>query len=465
VTKTATLAAAALALTSVAGVAAARAAADPCAVTWTDPAGDTTYGLGVAVALQDDDLDATRVTVRATATTISETVTVKHLDPGGPAYGTGHGIGLYLTDHGTTVSLAARIDKTYGDRTSHQGLRLSVNAKANTFTLTVARADLARLAGSPTGGGTLTGVGGFTLRSDDVGGAGDKVAPSQSVGTNADGTSAGGDGAMLSLDVCDAHLRRLPPPVPQRTGTVVSDGFTISGPAGSQAVIKLARETGPPGQAQHGPPVTLTASKGTFAGLALVGVSNGWYDTAVRTLTHETYDTDSDTNVPYGRRMPAGAYVVVLLGSPGATVTATVAPSSSRVKPVRVKVTASAAPQVNPTSDIGPEQPKQGQWTRLQNYPRVLMGVVHIASLQYGNTVSYNLSLPDHSKVGQAAVTSDAPGPVPLGLAWTPVSTTHVAFGPSDGVETNVMAAWSGQVDAATASQRGFAVYVPIVAR
>jgi hypothetical protein len=465
VSKTALLAAAALALTSVAGVAVARAGADPCAVSWTDPAGDTTYGLGVAVPLADDDLDATKVTVRANATSVVETVTVKHLDPAGPAYGTGHGIALYLTDHGTAVTFAARIDKTYGDKRSHTGVRLSVDPKASTFTLTVPRADLAKIAGSPTGGGTLSGVGGFTLRSDHTGGVADKAAPGASVGTNADGTSAGGDGATLSLDACDAHLRRLPPPVPQRTSATVTDGFTISGPAGSQAVIRLARETGPPGQFQHGPPVTLTASKGAFAGLAIVGVGNGWYDTVVRTLGKETYDTDSDTNVPYDRRLPAGSYVVALLGEPGATVTATVAASSARVKPVRVQVTALAVPQATPTTDLGTGQRAQGSWTRLQFHRKVLLGVIHVASAQYGNTVSYNLSVPDHSKVGQAALTSDAPGPVPLGLAWTPVSTTHIAFGVSDAIETDVTAAWSGEVDAVTATQKGIAVYLALVAK
>lgn len=464
------LLAAALALTSVGAGVVARAAADPCVVSWTDPPGDTTYGLGIAVPLADDDLDATRVTVRATATSLVETVTVKHLDPTGPAFGTGHGIALYFTEHGVAITIAARIDSTYGDKTGVTGdstthktpVHLTVDTKTNAFTLTVARADLAKVAGSATGGGSLTGVGAFTLRSDDLAGASDKVSPSPSVGTNAD--SAPG-GATLNLDACDAALRRAHPPVPSRSGRVVSDGFTISGPAGSQAVVRLTRETGPPGQFQHGPPVTLSASSGPFAGLSIVGVTNGWYDTVVRTLTHETYDTDSDTNVPYDRRLPAGQYVVVLLGAPGATVTATVAPSSSSVKPVRVTPTATAKIQVNPTTDVGTDQRKQGSWTRQQNDRKALLGVIHVASLQYGNNVSYSLSLPDHSKVGSATLTSDAPGPAPLGLAWTTVSATHVAFGPSDHVETNVTASWLGEVDAPSASQRGIAVYVPLVAK
>ncbi|HEX8002825.1 MAG TPA: hypothetical protein VF519_09035 [Mycobacteriales bacterium] len=187
------------------------AAADPCAAAWTDGTGDTTYGLVYPVPLDDPDLDVTRVTVRATRADLVVTVTVRRLTPGGPAYGTGHGIGLYLTKYGTALSFAARRDATYGDRTYATGdtatartpVRLVVDAKHSAYVLTVARRDVARLAGTRTNGGVLTGVGAFTLRSDHLAGASEAAGLSGGgVGTDADDAHPG-DGARLDLDRCD----------------------------------------------------------------------------------------------------------------------------------------------------------------------------------------------------------------------------------------------------------------------
>jgi hypothetical protein len=191
------------------------AAGDPCAVSWNDPSGDTTYGLVYPVPIADPDLDATRVTVRATRTTVTVTVTVAHLDAAGPAYGTGHGIGLYLTKYGKTMSFVARADATYGNRSyatddtaaRRTPVRLVVDAAHSAYVLTVARADLARLAGTRSTGGELTGVGAFTVRSDHVEGASEATSSTQAVGTEADGARPGTSGARLNLDSCDARRR------------------------------------------------------------------------------------------------------------------------------------------------------------------------------------------------------------------------------------------------------------------
>lgn len=252
---------------------------------------------------------------------------------------------------------------------------------------------------------------------------------------------------------------------------VVTDGFTFSGLAGSQVVVRLAREVGPPGVRQQGPEVRLSASKGDVAGLAIL--SRKHYVTAVRALPGfvcgrndcgEGYDTDADTNVAQGARLPKGEYLLVLVGAPGARVTATV-PSSTGRTPPAIRASGQAAPVAARTTDTGTGQQAYGTWSRMQEHHRALAGVVHVASLQYGGSVSYSLVCPGHARSGSAALKNDRPGPVPLGWAWTPMYTTHVAFGESREVETELTASWQGRVDAVDASQRGVAVYVPLVVR
>jgi hypothetical protein len=257
---------------------------------------------------------------------------------------------------------------------------------------------------------------------------------------------------------------------------VVSDGFTISGVAGSQAVIRLARPLGPPGVLGQGPAVTFSASSGDLAGLAILGASR--YDVVMRALPRyvcgkadcgpESYDTSTDTNVPQGERLPAGEYRVVLIGSPGARVTATVPSSSRSVRPVAVRPTATTKAEVAPTFDVGGmadglEQQEQGSWKRLQTHRRALVGVVHVVEIRYGNAVSHNGSCPGHATVGNAALKSRSqPAPVGVGIAWTPMYAAYVTACASAGVEQDVTASWQGRVDAAEARQRGLAFYVPL---
>lgn len=210
---------------------------DPCTLSWADPAGDTVYNTGTGLAkppVADDDLDATNVTVRATATEVVATVRVAHLDPAGPKVGTGHGLGLVLTKYGRTMAFAARKDATYGDAAEAPDaasvVRLAVDATAGTFILTLRRADLARIAGTPTTGGDLTGIYVTTLRHDQT-----QVAVNATPlgaghpGLSADEAAPGGSGGSLALDACDALLRR--------TALTVS----VTGPAARRAVTATLR--------------------------------------------------------------------------------------------------------------------------------------------------------------------------------------------------------------------------------
>jgi len=218
------------------------AAGSPCAVSWGDPQGDTTYGLVVAVPLQDRDLDVLGATVRVTPTHLVETVKVDRLDAAGPDYGTGHGVGLYLTKYGKALSFSARRDATYGDRARATGdtaaartpVTFVADPATSTFTLSVARADVARLSASADKG-LLTGIGGLTIRSDHLAGAGDAAGSTESTGTSAD-TAVQGDGATISLDACDARLRRTGLVLTACGGTVTAtlrdgDGGPLAGAA------------------------------------------------------------------------------------------------------------------------------------------------------------------------------------------------------------------------------------------
>jgi len=251
---------------------------------------------------------------------------------------------------------------------------------------------------------------------------------------------------------------------------VVTDGFTFSGVAGSQAVIRLARPLGPPGRHGEGPDVTLTASSGDVAGLAILGATR--YDVVTRALPRflcgaascgpDAYDVDADTNVPQGERLPAGEYRVVLIGAPGARVTATVPSSSSRTRPLAVRATATTRAETARTVDVGVvEQQKSGEWTRQQTHHQALVGVVHVVALRYGNAVSHNGACPGHAKVGNASFKTSG-AVVPVGGAWTTTYAAYVTACASSDLERDVKASWQGRVDAAEAQQRGVAFYVPL---
>jgi hypothetical protein len=226
---------------------------DPCATTWADPAGDTVYNTGTGLvqpAVADDDLDATNVTVRATATDLVATVRVAHLDAAGPKIGTGHGIGLVLTKYGKTMAFSARKDATYGDAVEAPDaasvVRLTVDAKAGTFTLTLRRADLARIAGTPTNGGDLVGIYVTTLRHDQTQAAVNATPLGAGhPGLTADETAPGSRGGDIALDDCDTQLRR------------TSLSVSVTGPVSRRVVAATLRgSNGAPLAAQ---PVRLLA--------------------------------------------------------------------------------------------------------------------------------------------------------------------------------------------------------------
>ncbi|HEU0131623.1 MAG TPA: hypothetical protein VFQ85_11610 [Mycobacteriales bacterium] len=232
-------------------------AASPCVTAWADPRADTFYetGAGAGATVPDDDLDATAVTVRVTATDVVVTAKVAALNAAGPAVGTGHGLLLTFTANRRPLVYAARKDATYGDATETPDiatdLLLTADARASAFTLTLRRADLARAA--QTVSGTLTGVAVSTIRYDHAEAALDATPlGTGEVGHRADTTLAAPAGATVSLTACDALLRR------------TSLRVAVSGPATRRTVAATLRSgdgTPLPGQA-----VRLVSGGRTIAG-------------------------------------------------------------------------------------------------------------------------------------------------------------------------------------------------------
>jgi hypothetical protein len=216
----------------------AGAAASPCDIAWTDPAGDVVVNTGTGVngpAVPDDDLDARATRLVVGYDEIDVIVRVAHLDPKGPAIGTGHGVSLVVTKYGKTMVFAARKDVTHGDKTEGPDaasvVLLTADPAASTFTLTVRRADLARASGSPSRAGELTGIYVDTIRYDHAQAAVNATPLGAGhAGLTADGTAPSSRGGTLSLDDCDAA----------RYGTTLR--LAVSGPASRRSVTATLRD-------------------------------------------------------------------------------------------------------------------------------------------------------------------------------------------------------------------------------
>lgn len=183
---------------------------DPCTMSMADPAGDGVYGVGFTAApLKDDDLDVTRSTVHITATTVVFTDQVVKLNTSGPTFGTGHGMRMALQKYGTTIGRGGTRDSAFGDYDSPgaagtPGSKLSLDAAANTFRLTVSRADLAKASNSADLGGTFRLYSTNTTRTDPSGYAG--TLGQQGTGRDAD-LVEWPDSAVIDLDACDQFRR------------------------------------------------------------------------------------------------------------------------------------------------------------------------------------------------------------------------------------------------------------------
>lgn len=272
-------------------------------------------------------------------------------------------------------------------------------------------------------------------------------------------------------------------PVPQ-----VTDGFTASGVAGAQAVVHLTHATAVPGPLGSGPPVDLTVSSGPLAGFALVAVRGGAYAVVVETTASYTCGKADCGEDAYRRdavswtgtndgRLPAGDYRLVLVGARGARVTATLRPSTRRVRPVRVPLVASRfSVDVRATTPAtgavaGAQPTDRGAYQRTQAQHRALVGIVHTVAIQYGSSVDYTLcagavatsgECGGTHRIGSQDLYNNDPATMPVPMAATPMYTTHVLLVPSDTVEAQVGGSWQATVYAAQCSQRGLGVYVPL---
>lgn len=277
---------------------------------------------------------------------------------------------------------------------------------------------------------------------------------------------------------------------------VISDGFTAKGVAGSQAIIHLSRPTAGPDDGYHGAPTQLRASKGVLAGYALVSTTREELRSVVLEATspyvcgrsdcgEDAYRRDATTRAPGSANnlLPAGDYYLVLLGSPGATVTVTVEPSSRKHKPVTVPMTARAtvdlsdAPGVTagaqPTTGAQPQD--RGSFAHSFSAPRALIAIVYTAGIEYGYEVSGQLdtggspsSCYGTSKSFDAAIYNDA-GPLPSnnpGIAWSPMYLTKINVAVCTRARTDLPleANWSASVNGLHSSQRAFGFFVPLVA-
>lgn len=271
--------------------------------------------------------------------------------------------------------------------------------------------------------------------------------------------------------------------------TTVTDGFTASGTSGAQALIRLARPTPPPGPLGSGPPVSLSVSGGAVAGFALVAVKGSAYAAVVETTPtyacgasscgEDAFRRDAVSNGTRDGRLPAGDYTLVLIGARGAKVTATLRPSSRRTAPVRVPVVASRYPvDVTATTPAtgalaGAQPSDRGTYHRVQGTRAALVGVVHTVTIQYGSSIDYTLcagrtagtgECGGTQRVGSSDLRNNDPATMPVPMAQTPMSVTHVMLVPSWTVETNVGGSWQATVYAARSTQRGLGVYVPLEA-
>lgn len=266
---------------------------------------------------------------------------------------------------------------------------------------------------------------------------------------------------------------------------VVEDGFTATGYAGAQAVVHLAHPTPPPGPIGSGPPTDLKTSAGPIAGFALMAVKGGAYAVVVQTTNaymcgqadcgEDTYPRDATASTS---RLPAGDYVLVLLGAPGAKVTVTLRPSTRTRHPVRVPLPSRATPDVrstgSATGQVAGAQPfDRGMFRRSQGARHALVGVVHTFAIQYGSSIDYTLCAGRTATTGECGGThrvgsqdlyNNDPATMPLHMAVTPMYATHALLVPSDAVEADVGGSWEATVYGAQAHQQGLGVYVPLVA-
>ena len=248
---------------------------------------------------------------------------------------------------------------------------------------------------------------------------------------------------------------------------VLTDGFTMRGTAGEQAVVRVPRTLKIP---SLGNGITLHAGIGAFAGFALVrhGVkepSRSRFAYAVAGTPEWACGTStcdlSAHGFTYGGELPKGDYVLVLLGERGAKVQVTVDPVARGRRPAVVTPTARSTPLVAPAEGPVPDLPAEPYAFGSFETPGSgvgLVGLLHTSDLAVGDTsVDFGVGW------GGADGCDDRHWSGARGDLGRGHRTTAIAA-PSDAGITATCGSWEGIVTGAGA-QRALGFYVPIVAR
>jgi hypothetical protein len=279
--------------------------------------------------------------------------------------------------------------------------------------------------------------------------------------------------AVAALALALAGVPAAAAPQPPR----ISRGFYASGKAGSQVVVRLTDPLLIPSAFDRDAPLPkLSSSSGALRGFALRGRRNNHFGYAVETTPQWTCGASScgreasllDTFAWNGDGLgilPAGDYVLVLLGSPGATIDVSYPAYSTR--PARIRTVKQALPTVtdapSPTSlGLGVEPYGFGSYHIPQRAPKGFTGVVHLAKGEVnGGSTDYEYT------AGTAATEEEAchgwwsAGSRSRNSLIEPAYVVNTLFSPVDGAYA--CGEWTGQVEGVLTEQRALGFYVPFV--
>lgn len=251
----------------------------------------------------------------------------------------------------------------------------------------------------------------------------------------------------------------------------ISDGFTVSGPAGSQTRVRVTRDLPMPFiPGYDGRAVSVSASGGAVAGFVFHGTRAMSY--TVGTTPQWTcgaaacHDARLQWGMTYGSNgrdvLPKGDYVLVLVGEPGTRVDVTMPPLARNGRTVRVPASPGAAPEVTPTEDVstgkGLDAVAWGSWSRTgASRGRALVGVVHAVTAYSSVDSSLGAGASEWCGTSLSAGRS-YDGEYPLEPSYR---TTSLVRGVAPG--DTACASWHGEISEARGTQRGVAFYVPLV--
>ena len=253
---------------------------------------------------------------------------------------------------------------------------------------------------------------------------------------------------------------------------VVKDGFTATGPAGSQVRIRVERSM--PAESDDAfPGLQMTASRGAIAGFALLSTREHRERLAfaIRTLPkwacwNEACAENALQDTRTWTSMPKQDYILMLIGEPGATVTVTLPPARRNGSTTRIRATRGATPVIAPTSMTSAGRDDTGlvafgefaapAWTT----PHAVVGVVHTTAVHGGGNVNSDISIGARrgdSCVGISRGRSTGPFHPPAGKHVTHALLSLCA--PSAGL----CGTWQASTLSPLSRHRALGIFVPIV--